>query len=84
MDSIKETEETKEVKETKKEAPKKGIVSCGGVSLNVRKSPNVTEDNIVGTMADGDEVEIIKESGEFYKVKNDKINGFVMKKFINR
>lgn len=75
-----------EVKEenVKTEEPKTGVVA-GCKKLNVRKTPNVNANNIVGVIAEGTEVSInaSKSTGEWYSIKAaNGVKGFCMKKFI--
>ena len=58
-----------------------GIVNTSK-GLNLRKGPGTSFD-VLALLKDGEEVEILGESGDFYNIKTDAGDlGFVMKKFI--
>lgn len=52
-----------------KPSVKKFIVNTeDGVLLNVRSTPTIVEDNVVGTLAKGTPITVLGESGEFTKI----------------
>lgn len=76
--------ETKAVEETVEVAvteTKKGVIT-GCTLLNVRKEPNLSAE-IVRTLSANQEITIVDEEGEFYKIGNPDGNEFCMKKYIS-
>ena len=74
--SIAAESEKEDMKDSTIAAAKVGVVNVD--RLNVRKNPTI-ESDVVKIINKNDEVIIIEEEGEFYKVKD----GFVMQKFID-
>ena len=76
--------ETKAVEETAAVAvteTKKGVVA-GCTLLNVRKEPNLSAE-VARTLSANQEVTIVDEEGDFYKIGNPDSNEFCMKKYIS-
>ncbi len=65
-----------------------GTKSCAesgtikGSAIRVRKEPN-TESVVVDTFGDGEEVEVIEKSGEWYKITIQGKTGYVYQDYIN-
>lgn len=80
---IEEAVEEEKVEEIKapvvKEQPKKVGRVTGGLSLNVRNTPN---GEIMDVLSNGTQVTIKNEENEDWYEISDPVKGFVMKKFI--
>lgn len=70
---IKDINEVKEVKE-----PTKKATVIGG-SLNIRSGKTTEDNNIVGVLPDGAQVEVLKEGKLWCEIKG----GYVMRQFLN-
>lgn len=68
-----EAEPVEEKKPVKKPKNKKGTVVGG--NLNIRNNPG---GDVIGNLSNGEEIEILEDMGEWYKISN----GFVMSKFV--
>ena len=64
--------------EAKEEKKLYGTV-IGGRKLNIRSSKTTDEDNVVGTLDDGQKVEILKDGKLWCRIEQ----GYVMRQYLN-
>ena len=73
QDENKENENKEESEETQEENKNAQVTS----TVNLRQSPNTEEDNVLGSIPGGSEIEIIENQGEWSKISYQGRQGFV-------
>lgn len=73
QDENKENEKKEESEETQEENKNAQVTS----TVNLRQSPNTEEDNVLGSIPGGSEIEIIENQGEWSKISYQGRQGFV-------
>lgn len=61
---------------------KKQVSTSNGSNLNVRTSAATKENNIVGTLKNGEIVEVTNETKQWYQIKKDSLTGWVNKSYL--
>lgn len=73
QDENKENENKEESEDTQEENKNAQVTS----TVNLRQSPNTEEDNVLGSIPGGSEIEIIENQGEWSKISYQGTEGFV-------
>ena len=73
QDENKENENKEESEDTQEENRNAQVTS----TVNLRQSPNTEEDNVLGSIPGGSEIEIIENQGEWSKISYQGRQGFV-------
>jgi len=73
----------KEIKKMKKQNKKKKLKGYVlPFELNLRRHPYKTPSNVIKRLKQGEEVEVLKDIGSWYKVKAGKDEGYVYKNYL--